>query len=245
MGALVTEAGLRRAAAQLDNRLRRYGLRLLSLPEGCQAKELLGAASGLGKRLKAALGYLGRTEEVVLQRLPMALEAAIIVEDQANAKAAAEGPRSGLTIFTDGSRTDNGEVVYAVTWQNRQRWVGIKAHMGYNQEALDAECAALARALEVAARRRTTPERVTIFTDAQAAIQRISSDEPGPGQKYAIQASKWIATLRRMKPEVVVEIRWCPAHQGVAGNEKADEWAKLAAEEPDAHGVEWLGYGDR
>jgi hypothetical protein len=37
----------------------------------------------------------------------------------------------------------------------------------------------------------------------------------------------------------------CPAHKGIIGNEKADEWAKLAAEEPDAHGVEWLGYADR
>jgi hypothetical protein len=33
--------------------------------------------------------------------------------------------------------------------------------------------------------------------------------------------------------------------KGVIGNEKADEWAKLAAEEPDAHGVEWLGYADK
>ena len=31
----------------------------------------------------------------------------------------------------------------------------------------------------------------------------------------------------------------------MAGNEKADEWAKLAAEEPDARGVEWLTYSDR
>ena len=29
------------------------------------------------------------------------------------------------------------------------------------------------------------------------------------------------------------------------GNEKADEWAKVAAEEPDTHGVEWLNYSDR
>jgi len=43
--------------------------------------------------------------------------------------------------------------------------------MGYNQEAYDAECAALARALESASRRNMTPERVTIFTDAQAAIR--------------------------------------------------------------------------
>jgi len=32
------------------------------------------------------------------------------------------------------------------------------------------------------------PERVTIFTDAQAAIRRIASEERSPGQKYAILA---------------------------------------------------------
>jgi hypothetical protein len=35
-----------------------------------------------------------------------------------------------------------------------------------------------------------------------------------------------------------------PGPSGGAGNEKADEWTRLAAEEPDAHGVEWLGYAD-
>jgi hypothetical protein len=96
----------------------------------------------------------------------------------------------------------------------------------------------------VAARRITTPENVTVLTDAQAAIKRMASEEPGPGQMYAIQARRHIATLRRPRPDII-EIRWCPAHKGVQGNEKADEWAKLAAEEPDAHGVEWLQGGAR
>jgi hypothetical protein len=74
--------------------------------------------------------------------------------------------------------------------------------MAYNQEAFDAECAALARALEVAARRQSIPERVTIFTAAQAVIRRISSEEPGPGPKYAIQARKWIAALRKVRPGI-------------------------------------------
>jgi len=124
--------------------------------------------------------------------------------------------------------------------EERPNLEGIKTHLGYNQEAFDAECAALARALETARRRNTVPERVTIFTDAQAAIRRMASDEPGPGQKYALEARKHIAALRRAAPGIVIEVRWCPAHTGVEGNEKADEWAKLAAEEPDARGVEGL-----
>jgi len=73
----------------------------------------------------------------------------------------------------------------------------------------------------------------------------MASDEPGPGQQYALQARKHIATLRRARPGIGIEIRWCPAHKGTAGNEKADEWAKIAAEEPGAHGVEWRSYSDR
>jgi ribonuclease HI len=116
--------------------------------------------------------------------------------------------------------------------------------MGYNQEAFDAESVALARALEVAARRRTPPAKVTIFTDSQATMARITSEEPGPGQKDAIEARKWVKALQESRPEVEIEIRWCPAHEGIAGNEKADEWAKLAAEEPDAHGAERLRRAD-
>jgi len=102
-----------------------------------------------------------------------------------------------------------------------------------------------ARALELVARRGTIPEAVTIFTDSQAAVRRIVADEPGPGQKYAVAARKWAAVLKGARPEMRIEIRWCAAHEGVEGNEKADEWAKQTAEEPDARGVEWLRYGDR
>ena len=91
---------------------------------------------------------------------------------------------------------------------------------------------ALARAPETASRRQTIPDRVTIFTDAQAAIKRMILEEPGHRQTHALQARKHIAALRR--PDVTTETRWCPAHKGAPGNEKADEWAKLAVEEPDA-----------
>ena len=245
LGALSMESGLRAAATQLENRQQRFGLWLLSLPQGDQARGIVGAPTEIGRRLTNALAYAGWVEGTVLLEEPETLDAELLQEEEAEAKAAAEKERPGLTMFTDGSLLDDGASGYAVVWKNGLSWKGIKTHMGYNQEAYDAECAALARALEAAWRRATTPERVTTFTDTQAAIRRMASDEPGPGQQYALQARKHIAALRRAKPGIIIEIRWCPAHKGIAGNEKDDEWAKIAAEEPDTRGVEWLSYSDR
>jgi len=181
----------------------------------------------------------------VLLEEPKTLDAELLQEEEAEAKAEAERTRPGLTMSTDGSRLDDGATGYSVVWKRGLTWAGAKVHMGNNQEAYDAECAALAHALELAAQRSTTPERVTIFSDAQAAIRRMASDDPGPGQQYALQARKHITTLRRARKGIVIEIRWCPAHKGVAGNEKADEWAKIAAGEPNTRGVEWLSSSGR
>ena len=240
-GALAMEAGLRPAVAQLDNRQRHFALRLLSLPEGERAKKIVGSDTAIGKRLAAALNYTWTaTEEVALPEVMEQFDAALVEEEREEAKKEAETERPGFVMFTDGSRLENGATGYAVTWKNGQSWEGIKTHMGYNQEAFDAECAALARALETAAKSDPPPDHVTIFTDAQAAIRRMATDEPGPGQKYALEAREHIAALQRKAPSSIIEVRWCPAHEGVEGNEKADEWAKLAADEPDTPGVEWL-----
>jgi len=200
------ESGLRAAATQLENRQRRFGLRLLLLPKGDQAREIVGAPTEIGRRLTNAVAYTGRVESTVRREEPETLAGELLQEKEAEAKAAAEKERPGLTMFTDGSRLDDGAAGYAVVWKNGQSWKGIKTHMRFNQEAYDAECAALARALEAAQRRPTKPELVTIFTDAQGAIRRIASDEAGPGQQYALQAGKHIATSRE---DCCLRIRAC------------------------------------
>jgi len=45
-----------------------------------------------------------------------------------------------------------------------------------------------------------------------------------------------VAALRRVRPGISIEIRWCAAHVGIAGNEEADKWARLAAEKPGTRG---------
>jgi len=50
-------------------------------------------------------------------------------------------------MFTDGSRLDGGPVRYSVVWKKGLTWAGARVHKGSNQEAYDAECAALVYAL--------------------------------------------------------------------------------------------------
>ena len=126
-------------------------------------------------------------------------------------------------------------------WKKNQTWKDVKVRMGRVQEAYNAECAVMTRALETAARRRNKFDHLTIFTDAQAAKWRMTSDDPGPGQRYAIAARKHIAELRRKLPGIRMKYGGAPAE----GNEKADEWSKQAADEPDARGVEWHRYTGR
>jgi len=232
-GALSMESGLRPAGAQLENRRRRLGLRLLSLLQGDQAREVaIGAPTAIGRRLMNALAYSGRIESTVLLEEPETLDAELLQEEEAEAKAEAEKVRLGLTVFTDGSRLDDGASGYSVIWKNGQSRMVIidQDSHGLHQETYGAERAALARALETASRRQTPPQRVTIFTDAQAAIKRMAPEEPGPGQMYVLQTRKHIALLRSVRPDITIEIGWRPAHKGVPGNWKTNEWAKLAAE---------------
>jgi hypothetical protein len=72
--------------------------------KGRQVREVLEASSGIGKRLMTALGHSGRSESTVLLEVQEALDAATVIEDQAEAKVHAELSRPGFTIFTDGSR---------------------------------------------------------------------------------------------------------------------------------------------
>jgi len=118
--------GLRLAAAQLEHRQRRFGLRLLSLPQGDQAREVVGALTAIGRRLTNALGYSGRMESTVLLEEPETLDAELLQEEEAEAKSEAGKQWPGLTVSRDRSRLDSKAAVYLVVWKNGQSWVGIK-----------------------------------------------------------------------------------------------------------------------
>jgi len=107
-GALSLESGLKSAATQLDNRLRRFALRLASLPKGDQTRELVGASdSALGQRLQSALGCWSGREETVLLEVASPLDATTTIEEEAAAaKEASQLVRPGSSRTDPAWRTE-------------------------------------------------------------------------------------------------------------------------------------------
>ena len=89
---------------------------------------------------------------------------------------------------------------YGVTpshpYRDRQRslqgtmsgWRGVGFSMSSGREAYDAELTAIAYGLLLLSRRGERGQDFTLLTDSQAAMRRMASDAPRPGQEIAIGA---------------------------------------------------------
>ena len=83
--------------------------------------------------------------------------------------------------------------------------------MGGGHEAYDAELAALANDLIHLHGRGETGQTYTVFTDSTAAMRRMVSDAPGPGQEMAIRI---IELARRIIDQGnSITVRWTPARR--------------------------------
>ena len=76
--------------------------------------------------------------------------------------------------------------------------------------------------------RPASSHRHTVFVDSTTAIDRIRTDDTGPGQRFAVAAME--ACSRILGRDNGATVRWIPAHHGVTGNERADELSTVAAE---------------
>jgi len=124
------ESGLRATTAYLENRQRRFGVRLLRLPQGDQAREVVGAPSEIGRGLTKALANAGRTESTVLLEEPETLNAVLVQQEEEEAKVEAEMARPGLTMFTDGSRTEDVAAGYVAAWKRGESGLASKPTWG-------------------------------------------------------------------------------------------------------------------
>jgi ribonuclease HI len=93
-------------------------------------------------------------------------------------------------------------------------------NLGTEIEVADAEVIGIIKALEAVTLLHEKPRSLYIFSDSQAAILRLES-----GVDYHIQKAR--ALIRALASQnTAVEVHWVPSHNGVIGNEIADQQAK-------------------
>jgi len=106
------------------------------------------------------------------------LKAKVIIQDEKQALKEAKLKRDGLVFWTDGSIKEDEWVGCGVVWEEEGRWNKRRVHLGQQKEAFDAEMHAMSEAKkiadEMAGKKKVT--RVMVFTDSQATLGRIQSD---------------------------------------------------------------------
>jgi ribonuclease HI len=138
-----------------------------------------------------------------------------------------------LTLYTDGSGIEGRIGAAVADLQNRH------THSQMGDDDTSTVYAAELRGIEMALN--STLDRIeqwaeqaknglVIFADSQAALKALRKARMPSGQVYLEGCLDLIR--RHAANGTQTELRWIPAHQGVAGNEIVDQHAKEAALEP-------------
>jgi len=237
------ESGLRATTTQLEDGQRRFALRLLSLPHGDQVRKIVGAPTAIERRLTNALAYAGKTESIVLLEEPETLDAELLQGKEDETKAEAEKARPGPTMFTDGSRLEDGGWSYWLRGGVEERPIlgGHQNPHGLQQGSLRRRVRRPCESTGIGIPKTNNPGTGHDFHGCPSCHQ--TDGIGGTWSQPAVCAPDEKVHCGGLDRASSLRSRWCPVHKGVAGNEKANEWAKFAAEEPDAHaGVECLNY---
>ncbi len=96
----------------------------------------------------------------------------------------------------------------------------------------DAELFGISQSLKFGLKEIARISDLWIFSDNQAAIQRIQSANQESEQHLAIQCQESLQKL--IEYEVTFHIHWVFGHENIKGNEIADEVAKLDAKQSDS-----------
>ena len=232
VGIITAESALPPARALLDHRQASFALRLMARPVGGGGQEeiLEKKGSNLTARIREKCG-LSRRETVEAQTLEefRSLRAWVIVDRKGDPqRIAREWKDHQSTIWTNGSRMEEGAVGVAIVWKKEEEWKGKGQYIGRNKGVFDAETFAVLEAVRTFDRKREGGQHYSIFSDSQVALARVQHDRTGPAQALAKEAIQISESLARRGNTVT--IRWVPARLGVEGNEQADALAKRAVE---------------
>lgn len=161
-----------------------------------------------------------------------------------------------LSFFTDGSATPQPDLTALTGMSWVAYWCGTElAHHYWSSSphlhATDCELQAilgllddlvLQRTMTTAHRLSSTTQELLIFSDCLTALSLIHNPTRSPGLSTALSIRQHLSTLATRHPHLSITLSWCPGHENIVGNERADELARDAARQTPLHGSPSIRY---
>jgi ribonuclease HI len=137
-----------------------------------------------------------------------------------------------FSLYTDASVTKRLASIAVVQRTGPRAQVVRQDSIGYASTCtvLSAEVAAIAAALKYAEEHRAQLrfQQLAIFSDSQQALRAISAGNAARSSRALLRSiAEYANTL--IHAGVDLQFRWLPGHEGIIGNEEADEAAKEAS----------------
>lgn len=137
-------------------------------------------------------------------------------------------------VYSDGSRIEGKNTAGAAWCQNNKHYSSQQLGKESEYGIFEAEFVGLLLALRLAKHSLLpTTRQITIILDNQGVVRDMSHKKTSSSAlTHKTTAIDIIKSIERLAPRTKIALQWCPGHQGVEGNEKADLLATTMAKRP-------------
>ena len=141
-----------------------------------------------------------------------------------------------LKIFTDRSGINDKIGASAVLYCNNRKKASLQYLLGsidHHTVYKGETCGTLLATKLIM--NETGADSAIIYTDNRAAITASTLTKPSPGHYLLDAFHNAITLIKRKHPHMTIQLKWVPAHQGIEGNETANQAAKKATTHGSSH----------
>ncbi|KAJ4176432.1 hypothetical protein NW755_14951 [Fusarium falciforme] len=137
-----------------------------------------------------------------------------------------------LVVYSDGSQAPSGATSYGYAIYRRKLLVDEGCGRLGPAEVFDGEAAGALEGLKAAARFAGPTDRIWVCLDNTSAAECLRGNPSDSSQSIFLEFQAIAAAHGR------VRVKWCPGHEGIEGNERADALAKAGSALPEPPGAQ-------